>query len=216
MAVFIDKTKMEKGMTIRDKFGSEEHRDWALSLFNAVEDTDYDNPDDLIFVTLDNAVYKTRRAEPPMLELTVIRYNINGNNNPKLKRKCPQLMEYVWFTDEIRRNGEYMTMDAAIDDMPENFTIKEYLEVYRSEVIGMCLAEYDEEEHISSEKEISFKKGVIQSKASLIQRQMKKGLTNINEEVPFFLRSVKKGMNSYRKYGIINSVVRSQNDKYFA
>ena len=34
-------------------------------------------------------------------------------------------------------------------------------------------------------------------------------LTNINEEVPFFLRSVKKGMNSYRKYGIINSVVDS-------
>ena len=41
-------------------------------------------------------------------------------------------------------------------------------------------------------------------------------LTYINEEVPFFLRSVKKGMNSYRKYGIINSVVGSQNDKYFA
>jgi len=35
-------------------------------------------------------------------------------------------------------------------------------------------------------------------------------LTNINEEVPFFLRSVKKGMNTYRKYGIINSVVGSQ------
>ena len=35
------------------------------------------------------------------------------------------------------------------------------------------------------------------------------GLTNINEEVPIFLRSVKEGMNSHGKYGIINSVVGS-------
>jgi hypothetical protein len=36
---------------------------------------------------------------------------------------------------------------------------------------------------------------------------MKKALTYISEEVPFFLRSVKEGMNSYGKYDIIYSVV---------
>ena len=68
---------------------------------------------------------------------------------------------------------------------PENYKIEEYFKKYRAEVIGMCLAEYDEEEHISSEKEISFKKGKsegitegeIQSKANLIQRLMNEGMS---------------------------------------
>ena len=58
---------------------------------------------------------------------------------------------------------------------PKNYKIEEYFKKYRAEVIGMCLAEYDEEEHISSEKEISFKEGELQNSVKLIQRLMNEG-----------------------------------------
>ena len=33
----------------------------------------------------------------------------------------------------------------AIDDMPENYELKEFLESHRTEVVMSCLTEYDEE-----------------------------------------------------------------------
>ena len=38
-------------------FGSEEHKDWTLSLYNAVNGTSYENPDDIQIETLTEVVY---------------------------------------------------------------------------------------------------------------------------------------------------------------
>ena len=38
-------------------FGSEAHKDWTLSLYNAVNGTAYTNPDDIIITTLTQVVY---------------------------------------------------------------------------------------------------------------------------------------------------------------
>ena len=48
--------------TVKDRlfkfiFGNPNHKDWALSLYNYLEKTNYTNPDDLEIVTLDNAIY---------------------------------------------------------------------------------------------------------------------------------------------------------------
>ena len=38
-------------------FGREEHKDWTLSLYNAVNRTNYTEPDEIEIVTIENAVY---------------------------------------------------------------------------------------------------------------------------------------------------------------
>lgn len=38
-------------------FGSETNREWTLSLYNGVNGTNYENPEDIYFTTIENAVY---------------------------------------------------------------------------------------------------------------------------------------------------------------
>ena len=54
--------------TIKDRlfkfiFGNPNHKDWALSLYNYLEKTNYTDPDDLEIVTLDNAIYMHTRND---------------------------------------------------------------------------------------------------------------------------------------------------------
>ncbi len=57
---------------IRDRlfkyiFGSPDHKEWALSLYNTLEGTHYTNTDDLEFYTLENAVYMHMRNDVSIL-----------------------------------------------------------------------------------------------------------------------------------------------------
>ena len=38
-------------------FGNPENKNWTLSLYNAINETEYDNPDDISFNTIEDAVY---------------------------------------------------------------------------------------------------------------------------------------------------------------
>ena len=38
-------------------FGSEEHKEWTLSLYNAINGTHYDNPDDISIETIRQVLY---------------------------------------------------------------------------------------------------------------------------------------------------------------
>ena len=54
--------------TVKDRlfkfiFGNPNHKDWALSLYNYLEKTNYTDPDDLEIVTLDNAIYMHTRND---------------------------------------------------------------------------------------------------------------------------------------------------------
>ena len=54
--------------TVKDRlfkfiFGNPDHKDWALSLYNYLEKTNYTDPDDLEIVTLDNAIYMHTRND---------------------------------------------------------------------------------------------------------------------------------------------------------
>lgn len=46
-----------KDRLFRFIFGNENHKDWALNLYNAMENKQYTDPADLKIVTLENAVY---------------------------------------------------------------------------------------------------------------------------------------------------------------
>ena len=79
-------------------------------------------------------------------------------------RNCP-LFEYSWVVEQIRinRRNKLSIEDAvnkALDDMPDDFSIKAYLMEHRSEVNIMCLTEYDEAETMNMFKEEGRREGL--------------------------------------------------------
>ena len=231
-------------------FGNPEHKDWALNLYNALENKHYTDVNDLVITTLEDAVFmkmkndvsvlvdsryldfwehqstlspnipirfflysastlqrliNTREhelyeeapfhipfmkfyvfyngkkyadlrselklsdlyyncGEEPMLELKAIQLNINDYE--KWKDICPQLYEYQWFVTKSREYSKKTDLSTAvnlaINEMPEEFTIRSFLLAHRSEVIAMSIFEYDEEKHMEYVRSLGVKKGEIE------------------------------------------------------
>ena len=76
--------------------------------------------------------------------------NINYGRNKELLDVCKPLSEYAWFVQEIRRNRKSneieKAVDMAIDAMPGDYSIREFLLLHRAEVYGLLDTEYNEEE----------------------------------------------------------------------
>ena len=56
-------------------FGSPENKKWTLSLYNAINGSDYDNADDLEIVTLDDVIYMGMKDDVAFM-LSIIYVNI--------------------------------------------------------------------------------------------------------------------------------------------
>ena len=205
-------------------FGKKGNKAWTLSLYNAVNNTHYTDPDIIEFTTMEDAVYmgmkndisfilchvmnvyeqqstynrnmpvrqlmyaaklydkyiqqkklnlygkKLVRLPVPKLvafyngtegendqilklsdafiqagnpaqadiEAKVRMVNINYGKNESLLSSCRPLQEYAWLVWQIRENQRTMgiedAVDKAIQDMPENFEIQEFLIGHRAEV----------------------------------------------------------------------------------
>lgn len=220
-------------------FGNPENRAWTLALYNAVNGSSYDNPDDIQFNTIEDAVYLGMKndvsfiivdemnlwehqssynpnmpmrfflyvaklyekyiagseyyvysstlqpaprpkcicfyngtAEQPEhqvlklseafggegdIEVRVTMLNINYGKNTALMEACAPLNEYAWLVDAIRRHQKKLknleaAIDAAIDEMPNEFAIKKFLLLNKAEVKGMFLTEYDQEKVLAQER----------------------------------------------------------------
>ena len=76
--------------------------------------------------------------------------NINYGKNKALMRACAPLNEYAWLVNAIRKHRKELknlevAIDAAIDEMPDEFIIKKFLLLNKAEVKGMFLTEYNQE-----------------------------------------------------------------------
>ena len=221
-------------------FGNPENREWTLALYNAVNGSNYNNPEDIEYNTIEDAVYLGIRNDvsfiildelhlwehqstfnPNMLmrfliyaaklyekyiagsdyypyssvlqpaphpkcvcfyngtvnqperkilrlseafggegdiEVVVTMLNINYGKNRELMEACEPLSEYAWLVETIRRNQKVMrnleaAIDAAIDEMPDEFVIKRFLLQNKAEVKGMFLTEYDQEKVLAQERQ---------------------------------------------------------------
>ena len=54
---YLSVNKEHKDRVFKFLFGNPENREWTLALYNAVNGSDYKNPDDIQFNTLEDAVY---------------------------------------------------------------------------------------------------------------------------------------------------------------
>ena len=112
------------------------------------------------------------KDEEPALELKVIQFNIKGiDENSGFSR---QLYEYEWFVEKIRKNAEKKNIAAAvnlaIDQIPEDFTIRDWILENRSEVVKMSIFEYDEQAHMALVKEEGRQEGIEQGKKEGIEQ----------------------------------------------
>lgn len=217
-------------------FGNEEHKEWTLSLYNAINGTHYDNPDDISIETIRQVMYmgihndvafiiadqlslyeqqstfnpnmplrmleytanlfekyikrealnkyghwqimlpiprlvvfyngieekeddqflllsdafKPEHRQMADISVTVRMININRGHNQELMESCRPLDEYAWSVDSVRmyRKTDILetAIDKTLDQMPQSFLIKPFLEEHRAEVKNMLLTEYNEAE----------------------------------------------------------------------
>ena len=223
-------------------FGNPDHKEWTLSLYNALNHSHYTNPDDLVFNTIDDAMYIGMKNDvsfivsfvmciwehqstyspnvviriflyasrlyekyivengfnrfsrklfklpkpkcicfyngtdeqpeeellklsdafeddglEPDIEVRVHMLNVNYGKNRALMEQCRPMMEYSWLIDAIRRHEKILgnldaAMDAAIDEMPDDFVLKKFLLAHRTEVKGMYFTEWYEAQELEAFK----------------------------------------------------------------
>lgn len=220
-------------------FGNPDNRAWTLALYNAINGSTYNNPDDIQFNTIEDAVYlgmkndvsfiivdalnlwehqSTYNPNMPMrffiyaaklyekfiatsdyypyssvlqsapcpkcicfyngstaqperqilrlseafssngdIEVLVTMLNINYGKNRQIMNSCKPLYEYAWLVDTIRQHQKNTknletAVDAALDDMPDDFMIKNFLLLNKAEVKGMFLTEYDQDKVLAQER----------------------------------------------------------------
>ncbi|MBR1372891.1 hypothetical protein IJ556_00380, partial [bacterium] len=86
-------------------FGNPENKAWTLSLYNAVNGSQYRNPEDIQFNTIEDAVYLGMKNDVSF----IIRSEMN-----------------LWQHQKTLQNFE-AAVEAAIQEMPEDFEIHGFL-----------------------------------------------------------------------------------------
>ncbi len=217
-------------------FGSDENREWTLSLYNALNHSDYKDPGEIEITTIDGVVYigryndvsfiiagdmniyeqqstfnpnmpvrmlqyaghlygkyikqhnchqfgskqlelpvprlivfyngmssktdecilklsssfKLKSSSEPDIEVRVRMLNINYGHNKNLLDACNALGAYSWLVEEVRLHekeiGRMRAIDRAINTMPDDFVIKRFLVLNRTEVRGMLFDDMTLEE----------------------------------------------------------------------
>ena len=105
-----------------------------------------EEPDEMI-LNLSDAFPENKRNDAD-LSVRVRMININTGRSPSVVRACKPLDEYTWLVNNIREREKSMALesavDSALDEMPNGFLIRPYLEAHRVEVKKMLLTEYNE------------------------------------------------------------------------
>lgn len=122
------------------------------------------NKDDMVLELVDAFKESIEMSEvTPDISVKVRMININYGRNKELQEACRPLAEYAWFIENIRKYGKTMDLKTAVgktlDDMPDNFEIKQFLIGNRAEVTQMCITEYNEEETMQMFREEGRKEG---------------------------------------------------------
>lgn len=138
-----------------------------------------DEPDET-YVNMSSA-YIGEISGEPSLECRARLLNINYGHNLELMKKCRRLKEYSTLVKIIRDNisrglGNEAAINDALDTCIKKGILVDLLSKHKMEVTDMLLTEYDEMEHISNEKNISFEEGKAEGRAEELLDLVREGL----------------------------------------
>ena len=143
--------------------------------------TFYNGKDDIPDKILKLSDSFSKNAELSDVEVNVRLININLGNNKELLESCRPLKEYSWFVDSVRNRKDHGKMsleeavDCTLDEMPEDFSIREFLIGNRAEVKNMCLTEYNEAETMQMFKEEGREEGFAEGRTEGLEEGHTKG-----------------------------------------
>ena len=149
--------------------------------------------------------------EEPSLELCVIQHNINGiDQNSGFSR---QLYEYEWLVEKIRESAQNVNIAAAvnlaIEEMPEDFTIRDWVPENKSEVIEMSIFEYNEQEHLAHVREEGIAEGMEKGRAEGMEKGRAEGMEKGR------IHGILKGFEMLKKGGIAeNKAIEMISEEY--
>lgn len=121
------------------------------------------------------------------IEVKVTMLNINYGMNRKLMDACKPLKEYAWIVDRIRCfQNEKMNLDSAvdkaIDEMPDDFSIKKFLVGNRAEVKMRFLTEYNEEKVLEQERKEAYEEAYEDAYEEAYEEAYKEAHADAREE----------------------------------
>ena len=113
---------------------------------------------------------KLEKPEDYDVEVKVTMLNINYGKNKELMEACKPLKEYTWLVETVRqRQSEKKNLeaaiDAAIDEMPRDFVIRNYIIGHRAEVKKMFISEWTEQEMLQRDRNEAHNKGLMEGRA---------------------------------------------------
>jgi len=152
--------------------------------------------DDELILRLSDSFKEEHRSESDV-EVKVRMLNINYGHNHKLTEACRPLYEYSWLIDRVKSKLRGMTIEnalsQAIDEVPDDFVLKSFLKINKSEVSSMLLTEYNEAEVMELFKEDGRKEGVDKHLIEQICKKLKNGksLDVIADEVEEEVENIK-------------------------
>lgn len=155
------------------------------------------------------------KQDNPELELTVTIYNINPGNNPELMKECRLLEEYAQYVELVRKLAGEMAfteaVEQAVDYCIQNGILKEFLSGNRAEAIAMSIFEYNEEQHLKSEREQAFHSGKEEGMREGIAKGLKEGFCEGENRLTRLLRMLfAEGRNDDVHHAILDQAYREQ------
>ncbi len=130
----------------------------------------------------------------PDLELRVMVYNINLGHNPELLGLCPKLGEYAQYVQKVREYAKEMSfpeaVGKAVDYCIRNGILSDFLSKNRAEAIEVSIFEYNEELHIKSEKELSYRQGHKAGMEQGVEQGIKQGAEQEKERLNLLYRKL--------------------------
>ena len=109
------------------------------------------------------------------IEVVVTMINVNYGHNKELMEACKPLEEYAFFIDRVRmyqKDSDNLeeAIDKAVEDLPDNSMIKQFLMINKAEVKRMCITEYDEERTLNETREEGREEGALQTLIKLVTK----------------------------------------------
>ena len=118
-------------------FGSEAHKEWTLSLYNAINDSNYENPEDIVITTLSQVVYMGMHNDVAFTAMEDVNlYEQQSTYNPNMPLR---LMQYtgniyeklitLWRRNKYGRTLIQLPVPKLVvfyngtEDMPEESTM---------------------------------------------------------------------------------------------
>ncbi len=162
-----------------------------LSLYNALNQSDYRDPEELVSYTIDDAIYIRQKNDISFLI-----------GNRELMKRCRKLEEYAIFVGKIRERTAAglplrEAVDKTTDECIQRNILKNFLVKHRGEVREMVLTTFDQESYERITKEYGKQQGIqtgkIQKTLELICKKLRRGKTleQIAEEMETELESIR-------------------------